>query len=66
MTLSLEGDLAGVVSASGTRVKVGFGVADFLAVDGFEEGGWFSISDWGDWDFISCLGGGVIDIAAAG
>ena len=49
MTLSLEGDRARMAAERGTRVEVAFGVTDFLTVEGFDEGGWFSMSeDWGD------------------
>ena len=66
MTLRFEGDIEGVVAASGIRFVVECGVmVFFVAAEGLEEGGWFSASeDWGDWEGVASIGVGVGDRGA--
>ena len=61
--LRFEGEMLGVLVASGMRVVVAWGLTAFLMLaGGFEDGGWFSASeDWGDADGVRCLGGDVCD-----
>lgn len=66
MTFFFDGEVLGVVAASGMRVAAERGVVSlFDLVDGMVDGGWFSASeDWGDWDGVRSLGGGVAERGA--